>query len=125
MGKRLRDEELKDIISKIIRRKGHISSLNELKNEIEEVIGENYSVSNKRLVKLLKSIDFVKMKIKVREDRKGEEVDICPVCGRKLRKLYVKTLDGQKKFVGLKCDYCGFESKTKSFKPSRYEIYLS
>ncbi len=120
--KRSKDEDVQKAVLQILRKRGHIESLRELKMLVEDQL--DVGITGKRLVKIVKNIPNVKIRIHTREDKKGEEITICPVCGNPLKKIFVKSLDGKKVFVGLKCEKCGFESKTKSFKPSRYEFLL-
>lgn len=124
--KRVKKDELEQIIIQVMKKHGHITSLNELREKVLEEIRKRYpeaSVSLTRLRKTVKELRNVTFKVHVKKDFTKEQ-DTCPVCGTPLKKIYVKTLNGKKIFRGLKCEKCSLFSESKSFSPARYEIYL-
>ena len=124
--KRVKKQELKQIVIKVMKKQGHVTSLNELREKVLEEIRKHYpeaSVSSARLRETVKELENIAFKVHVKKTF-DEEFEVCPVCGAHLKKIYVKTLSGDKVLRGVKCENCSLFSKTKSFKPARYEIYL-
>ncbi len=124
--KRVRKDELERIVLRVMQKHGHITSLNELRENVLKEIKKRYpeaSVSSTRLLKIVKNLSSLSFKIHVKK-HSGEVLESCPVCDSPLKKIYVKTLNGRKVFRGVKCEKCSLFSETKSFKPARYEIYF-
>ncbi len=127
MKKRVKPEELKKIVESIIKKKRHIRSLREFRELVLKELKTSMpdaGVSEGRIKRIVKEVKNIKLNVHVKRS-KGSEVEKCPVCGRSLKKTYIHSLTGENIFVSLKCEHCNFESKSKSFKPSRYEFYFS
>ncbi len=123
--KRLKGEEARRLAEITLKKHGYFRSLKEFRKIFLEEARKKHpeaSISLQRLKSVLKEIENAKFRIRVRS-APVEEQHTCPVCGSELKKVYVKTLSGEKEFAGVRCGRCGFFAKKRKFKPARYEIY--
>lgn len=127
--KRVKKDELERIVIEVMKKQGHVTSLNQLREKVLEEIRKYYpeaSVSLQRLRETMRKLSELSFKIHVKKIKKdfGKEQEVCPICGEPLKKIYVKTLNGKKVFKGVECEKCSLFSETKNFAPARYEIYI-
>jgi RNase P subunit RPR2 len=125
MRKFVKEYILEKVIKEVVQEKRHIRSLEELRNAVLEKIRKEdpeVGVSLKRIKRITEKLSNISIRVSVKRSE-GEEIDVCPICKRKLTKMYISSLTGEKIFVGMKCEKCGFMARSKSFKPSRYEFY--
>ncbi len=120
-----KEEEIRGVLYKVLRRHGSFSSLNKLRHAIlEELkkINEEYTVSIKRARIIAARAGFVKVNVKKKHGKKKFEK--CPVCGGKLREIKNLSLLGKEVVVGYKCELCKYKGKIYEV-PVRYSFHLT
>ncbi|MGC8584693.1 MAG: hypothetical protein ACP5RZ_02580 [Thermoplasmata archaeon] len=122
------DEKLiEKIIEKIFIENPEINSQKKLIDLIRKELAlkdKNLRISVRRLRKI--AINDAKVKINIQYKELNKNSDIlkkCPVCGNDLKAIYNYTLDGEKVYVGKKCEVCLYWTGIKLRLPKRYTFY--
>lgn len=111
-----------EIIRDIVRRRGIVETQNELSYLVSRKLknfNPEFTISERRIKKLVLKSKEIKIKIKTRKSR-DKKLNKCPICRGKLIKTYIKNLVNKKVQIGYSCRRCGFNSKIDSLSPSRY-----
>ncbi len=87
-----------------------------LNRELRKVDAE-YSISGKRLRKIVSGMDDVRMTVNT---RKGRRPDRCPSCGSLLSRKFNRNLKGRNVLIGLRCRRCGYNGHDGRWTPGRY-----
>ncbi|MGC8995120.1 MAG: hypothetical protein ACP5JT_00305 [Thermoplasmata archaeon] len=118
---------IKSLLNKIFEEYPEIPSqkiLYELiKNELNK-IDKNIKISPKRL-RIIAIRDMkIKVNIEYKEmDKSSENLKRCPICNSELKDIYNYTLDGNKVYVGKRCEFCQYWTGIKLRLPKRYTFY--
>lgn len=79
-----------------------------------------YLVSGKRVRSLAMEIPGVIIHIDTKKGKIPEEN--CPVCSKKIKKIYTKNLAGEKLLLRMQCSDCSYIGKEDKWVPKRYEF---
>ena len=122
------DAEVIDAIVKVLKRRGTVESQAELRKLVMVHllrINRNYRVSGRRMRILAISSGKVSLEIHYRSTGKDvENMEICPVCGSKMRKIENLTLDGGRVTIGFRCTRCPYWTGKRLRMPIRYVFHL-
>lgn len=117
------NNEVLEIIKKIIKKEGVVGSQYKLREIVEKElknIDPSYRISGKRVRILAIKSKKVSVEIHAKE---GEEIDtmsVCPVCNSKLVSIKNKTLYNWDITVGYRCKRCKYWTGKKKRIPTRY-----
>ncbi len=118
------EEEVRDIILKIMKRRGVIESQAELHREVMKHLrrrNKNYKLSGRRMRIIALSTGKVSIEIRYKlTDKSVDDMKKCSVCGGDMVKIENTTLDGEKVIIGYKCTSCPYWTGKKLRIPIRY-----
>jgi len=119
-----KEDEVADIILKILKRRGSIESQNELHREVMKHLkrrNKSYKLTPRRMRIIALRTGKIRMEIRYKlMKREIEEINVCPVCGGKMVKIENATLEGKKVTIGFKCTSCPYWTGKKLRMPVRY-----
>ena len=122
------EDEIREIVLKILKRRGVVESQAELLSEVKKHLirrGKDLKISGKRLRRIAVHMPEVEVEIRCKTtEREVDDMRTCPVCGEEMEKITNLTLDGQKIIVGFKCTFCSFWTGRKLRVPRRYIFHL-
>ena len=138
MGHRIpKKKEVMSAIVDALRYIGCASSLDELRSYvIQELrkINPEYTISTRRLRRIIATMDEVEMTISLSESKAYTEylggdnalknLTHCPVCGSKLKPVRNQTIYGWTVVIEKKCPVCGYWTGRVIRKPYKYEFCL-
>jgi len=87
-------------------------------------IDKNYVLSPKRTKNLVIKIPNIVIKAKTKRIPKMTKLEKCPVCNKKVDKIYGKNLLNKKIHIGYVCGRCGYTTDLESFMPMKYLFLL-
>jgi hypothetical protein len=111
------------IIKEVLKRRGVVQSQEDL---CSHVLGglkkydKKYVLSPRRVKELVIKIPNIKIKAKTKKIPKMTKLDKCPVCDKKVSKIYGKNLLNKKIHIGYVCKRCGYTTDLESFIPMKY-----
>ncbi len=118
------DEEIEDIIGKVMEIRRIVESQAELRREVEKHLqrrNKDYKISGKRLRKIALKMENIKVEIRCKlTNEEVEDMKTCPVCGSKMEKIGNMTLEGEKITIGFKCTFCPYWTGNRLRIPIRY-----
>ncbi len=118
------EEEVIQIILKILKRRGSVESQRELHEEVMKHllrINSNYRLTPRRMRVIAINSGKIRLEIRYKMmDKSVEEISVCPVCGGKMVRIENATLDGQRVIIGFKCLNCPYWTGKKLRMPVRY-----
>ncbi len=119
-----KEDEVKEILLKIMKRRGIIESQAELHREVMKHLkrrNEDYKLSEKRMRIITLATGKVKIEIRYKlTDKIIESMDKCPVCGEEMVRIENSTLDGENVIIGFKCTKCPYWTGRNLRVPIRY-----
>jgi uncharacterized protein with PIN domain len=119
-----KEEEVSEIITKILERRGVIESQAELHREVMKHLkrrNKDYKLSERRMRIIALSNKSVALEIRYKlTDKVVEDMEKCPVCGGNMARIENSTLDGKKVIIGFKCTSCPYWTGKKLRVPIRY-----
>lgn len=83
-------------------------------------IDSDYALSPKRAKNLVLKIPGVEIKAKTKKIPKMTKLEVCPVCKKKVDKIYGKNLLNKRIHIGYICKRCGYTTDLESFMPMKY-----
>ncbi len=117
-------DEVKEILLKIMKRRGIIESQAELHREVMKHLkrrNKDYKLSEKRMRIITLATGKVKIEIRYKlTDKIIESMDKCPVCGEEMVRIENSTLDGENVIIGFKCTKCPYWTGRNLRVPIRY-----
>ncbi len=119
-----KEDEIKEILLKIMKRRSIIESQAELHREVMKHLkrrNKEYKLSGKRMRMIALATGKIKIEIRYKlTDKVVEEMDKCPVCGGDMVRIENSTLDGENVVIGFKCTRCPYWTGKKLRMPIRY-----
>ncbi len=117
-------DEVKEILLKIMKKRGVIESQAELHREVMKHLkrrNKDYKLSEKRMRIITLATGKVKIEIRYKlTDKIIESMDKCPVCGEEMVRIENSTLDGENVIIGFKCTKCPYWTGRNLRVPIRY-----
>lgn len=110
-------------IKEVLKRRGVIQSQEDLSAIVLEKlkkIDRKYVLSPRRTKNLVIKIPGVEIKAKTKKTPKMTKLETCPVCKRKVDKIYGKNLLNKRIHIGYICRRCGYTTDLESFMPMKY-----
>lgn len=110
---------VKDIVSK----RSVVFTLNELYFLVRQKLKKanpKYVISRKRLKKLVLKIPEIWIKTKNRRSKRRKILKTCPVCSKRIDKLFGKNVFGNDIHIGYKCKNCGYRTDLEALMPKEY-----
>ena len=118
-------EEVVIAIYRALKKYGTIDSQWKLREKVTDELknlDRSYRVGLQRVRKLAVKAGFINIEIRTREG--DNEVNICPVCDGKLKRIKNMSLWGKAVITGYKCTSCPYKSGKKRQIPTRYIFHL-
>lgn len=116
-----------NIIKEALKRRKVVQSQEELCAIVLEKLrkyDKNYVLSPKRTKNLVIKIPNVGIKAKTKRIPKMTKLERCPVCDKKVNKIYGRNLLNKKIHVGYVCKRCGYTTDLEAFMPMKYIFIL-
>ena len=123
MRKIPREHFVINIIKEVLRRRGVVQSQEDLCAIVLEKLRKHdkkYVLSPRRVKNLVLKIPNVGIKAKTKKIPKMTKLDICPICDKKVSKIYGKNLLNKKIHIGYACKRCGYTTDLESLIPMKY-----
>jgi len=87
-------------------------------------IDSDYVISPQRVKRLLIKIPNTEIKAKTKKIPKMTKLETCPICKKKVDKIYGKNLINKKIQIGYICKRCGFTTDLESFMPMKFRFIM-
>lgn len=87
-------------------------------------IDKKYVLSPRRTKNLVIKIPGIEIKAKTKKTPKMTKLENCPVCKKKVDKIYGKNLLNKRIHIGYICRRCGYTTDLESFMPMKYIFIL-
>ena len=81
---------------------------------------KKYVLSPRRAKNLVIKIPNIGIKAKTKRKPKMTRLDRCPVCKKKVNKIFGKNLLNKKIHIGYICKRCGYTTDLEAFMPMKY-----
>jgi hypothetical protein len=111
------------IIKEVLKRRGVVQSQEDLCFHVLDGLkkyDKKYVLSPRRVKELVIKIPNIGIKAKTKKIPKMTKLDKCPVCDKKVSKIYGKNLLNKKIHIGYVCKRCGYTTDLESFIPMKY-----
>ena len=119
-----RNEDVLTAIQRVILRFGTINSQRQLKNIVQQELGNIdslYHVGDARVRSLALKSKFIRCEIKYRHwPNHKTKLKHCPVCSNVVHKIRNKTLSNKIITIGYKCKNCPYQTDLPIKIPARY-----
>ena len=92
--------------------------------DLVSIFLEGKKIGERRLRKIAIEEGLVRVRIIYREGKDSFNLERCPVCGRKISKVYGKDIWGRNREVEFICKRCGYRSGIRRKIPTRYIFYI-
>jgi len=115
-----------NIIKEVMKRRGVVQSQEDLCAIVLEKLrkyDKSYVLSPRRTKNLVIKIPNIEIKAKTKRVPRMSKLEICPVCDKKVSKIYGKNLLNKKIHIGYICGRCGYTTDLEAFMPMKY-IFL-
>ena len=115
------------IIREVLKKRGVVQSQEDLCFHVLDKLkkyDKKYVLSPRRVKELVIKIPNVGIKAKTKKVPKITKLDKCPVCDKKVSKIYGKNLLNNKIHIGYICKRCGYTTDLESFTPMKYVFIL-
>lgn len=112
-----------NIIKEVMRRRGVVQSQEDLCAIVLEKLrkyDKDYVLSPRRTKNLVLKIPKIGIKAKTKKMPKMTKLERCPVCNKKVDKIYGKNLLNKKIHIGYTCKRCGYTTDLEAFMPMKY-----
>ncbi|MDI6826534.1 MAG: hypothetical protein QMD36_05130 [Candidatus Aenigmarchaeota archaeon] len=112
-----------NLIKEVLRKRGVVQSQEDLCYHVLDGLkkyDKKYVLSPRRVKELVIKIPNVEIKAKTKKIPKMTKLDKCPVCDKKVSKIYGKNLLNKKIHIGYVCRRCGYTTDLESFMPMKY-----
>lgn len=115
------------VIKEVLQKRGVVQSQEDLcLYVLDEMRKHNkkYVLSPRRVKELAIKIPNIKIKAKTKKIPKMTKLEKCPVCDRKVSKIYGKNLLNKRIHIGYLCKRCGYTTDLEAFMPMKYVFIL-
>jgi len=115
------------IIKEVLKKRGVVESQEDLCSHVLYELkkyDKKYVLSPRRVKELVIKIPNVEIKAKTKKTPKMTKLERCPVCDKKVGKIYGKNLSNKKIHIGYICKRCGYTTDLESFMPMKYIFVL-
>ena len=116
-----------NIIKEVMRRRGVVQSQEDLCAIVLEKLrkyDKAYVLSPRRTKTLVIKIPNIEIKAKTKRIPRMTKLEKCPVCVKKVSKIYGKNLLNKKIHIGYVCERCGYTTDLESFMPMKFLFIL-
>jgi hypothetical protein len=128
MAKKIpREHFVINVIKEVLRRRGVVQSQEDLCAIVLEKLrkyDENYVLSPKRTKDLVLKIPGVEIKAKTKKMPKMTKLERCPVCKKRVNKIFGRNLLNKRIHIGYVCKRCGYTTDLEAFMPMKYTFVL-
>jgi len=111
------------IIKEVLRKRGVVESQEDLCFHVLDELkkyDKKYVLSPRRVKELVIKIPNVEIKAKTKKVPKMTRLEKCPICRKKVDKIYGKNLLNKKIHIGYVCKRCGYTTDLESLTPMKY-----
>jgi len=111
------------IIKEVLKKRGVVESQEDLCFHVLYVLkkyDKKYVLSPRRVKELVIKIPNVEIKAKTKKVPKMTKLEKCPICYKKVDKIYGKNLLNKRIHIGYICNRCGYTTDLESFIPMKY-----
>jgi len=118
-----KDDFIIQIIKNVVIKRKVIESQEELRTHVLKQLKKYdpiFVLSPKRVKKLALMVPEIKIKANTRKSPKIKKLKRCPICDKRIKKIYGKNLLGKKIHIGYVCKNCAFQSDLEKFMPMKY-----
>ena len=115
------------IIKEVLKKRGVVESQEDLCFHVLDIlkkIDKKYVLSPRRVKELGIKIPNIEIKAKTKKIPKMTKLEKCPVCYKKVDKIYGKNLLNKKIHIGYVCKRCGYTTDLEAFMPMKYIFVL-
>jgi hypothetical protein len=115
------------IIKEVLKKRGVVQSQEDLCFHVLDELkkyDKKYVLSPRRVKELVIKIPNIEIKAKTKKIPKMTKLEKCPVCYKKVSKIYGKNLLNKKIHIGYICKRCGYTTDLESFTPMKYLFVL-
>ncbi len=112
-----------NIIKEVMRRRGVVQSQEDLCAIVLKKLrkyDKDYVLSPRRTKNLVLKIPKIGIKAKTKKMPKMTKLERCPVCNKKVDKIYGKNLLNKKIHIGYTCKRCGYTTDLEAFMPMKF-----
>jgi len=112
-----------NIIKEVLKKRGVVESQEDLCFHVLYELkkyDKKYVLSPRRVKELVIKIPNVEIKAKTKKVPKMTRLEKCPICRKKVDKIYGKNLLNKKIHIGYICKRCGYTTDLESLTPMKY-----
>ena len=118
-----REHFIINVIKEVLKRRGVVQSQEDLSAIVLEKLrtyDKDYVLSPRRTKNLVIKIPNIEIKAKTKRVPKMTKLERCPICDKKVSKIYGKNLLNKRIHIGYICNRCGYTTDLESFIPMKY-----
>jgi hypothetical protein len=112
-----------NIIKEVMSRRGVVQSQEDLCAIVLEKLrkyDKAYVLSPRRTKNIVIKIPNIEIKAKTKRIPRMSKLETCPICDKKVSKIYGKNLLNKKIHIGYVCKRCGYTTDLEAFMPMKY-----
>jgi len=116
-----------NITKEVMKKRGVVQSQEDLCAIVLERLrkyDKDFVLSPRRIKNLVLEIPNIEIKAKTKKMPKMTKLERCPVCDKKVDKIYGKNLLNKKIHIGYTCKRCGYTTDLEAFMPMKYIFVL-
>ena len=87
-------------------------------------IDSDYALSPRRVKNLVIKVPNIEIKAKTKKIPKMTKLETCPVCKKKVDKIYGRNLLNKRIQIGYICKRCGYTTDLEAFMPMKFLFIL-
>ncbi|NCS70651.1 MAG: hypothetical protein COY38_02110 [Candidatus Aenigmarchaeota archaeon CG_4_10_14_0_8_um_filter_37_24] len=118
-----KEDFVAQVVRDIVRKRGYVDTQRELRYLVEKRLKKfdlGFAISSGRAKKIALNIPEIRIKAKTKKSPKMKQINKCPACEAKIKKLYGTNLLNKRIHIGYACKKCGFSTDLSSVVPMRY-----
>lgn len=122
----VRDEEVVAALASVFAKREKVETQHRLRAMVAQELERKRPgarVSGERVRLLAIRSGLVRMETRTKTSDAIDDLEVCPVCKGKLRRVRNRTLSGGRVLVGLKCAACGYKTGRQLEVPTRYVFH--
>jgi len=116
-----------NMIKEVLRRRGVVQSQEDLCSIVLEKLrkfDKEYVLSPRRTKDLVIKIPGIEIKAKTKRIPKMTKLEKCPICEKKVNKIYGKNLLNKRIHIGYICNRCSYTTDLEALMPMKYIFIL-